>query len=184
VKAFLRRIQQAFLGLTTSERALVGAGAALLGALFLWLALVSPIVGAAGTATRRVQAAERQLAAVEALRGRFDALNRQLKAVEQRIRTGPRGNIFTILEDLARRSAVQVASMEPRTAPASDDYRETKVQLKLQGVTLAQVVSYLHRIENAPQPFSIKSLRIQTRSDKPELLDVTFTVSSFEPLGT
>ena len=28
---------------------------------------------------------------------------------------------------------------------------------------------------------SIKSLRIRTRADKPELLDVTFTVSSFEP---
>jgi hypothetical protein len=28
---------------------------------------------------------------------------------------------------------------------------------------------------------SIKSLRIRSRKDKPELLDVTFTVSSFEP---
>jgi hypothetical protein len=29
---------------------------------------------------------------------------------------------------------------------------------------------------------SIKSLRIRTRPEKPDLLDVSFTVSSFEPL--
>jgi hypothetical protein len=49
-------------------------------------------------------------------------------------------------------------------------------------VTLAQVVKYLHEIENAPQLLSIKSLRLRTRRDQPEMLDVTFTVSSFEPL--
>jgi hypothetical protein len=43
-------------------------------------------------------------------------------------------------------------------------------------------VTYLHQIETAPQVLSVKSLRIRTRQDKPELLDVTFTVSSFEPL--
>jgi hypothetical protein len=42
-------------------------------------------------------------------------------------------------------------------------------------------VNYLHRIEVSPQVLSVKSLRIRTRSDKPEMLDVTFTVSSFEP---
>ncbi len=79
-------------------------------------------------------------------------------------------------------STCSVDSMEPRSAPADDDYRETKVQVTLKGQTLAQVVRYLHGVENAPQPLSIKSLRIRTRADKPELLDVTFTVSSFEPI--
>jgi len=43
-------------------------------------------------------------------------------------------------------------------------------------------VSYLHEIERTPQPLSVKALRIRTRQEKPEFLDVTFTVSSFEPL--
>jgi len=105
-----------------------------------------------------------------------------MASVEQRIRGGPQGEIFTALESLARESAVKVDSMEPRTSPANDDYRETKVQVVLRGVTLAQMVSYLQRIEAAPQLLSIKSLRIRTRADKPELLDVNFTVSSFEAI--
>jgi hypothetical protein len=70
--------------------------------------------------------------------------------------------------------------MEPRTSPASAEYRETKVQVALKGVTLAQVVGFLSSIDTAPQMLSVKSLRIRTRADKQDLLDVTFTVSSFE----
>jgi hypothetical protein len=29
---------------------------------------------------------------------------------------------------------------------------------------------------------SVKSLRMRTRKDKPDFLDVTFTVSTFEPI--
>ena len=137
---------------------------------------------ASNRASQRVEAAEEELRAVQILRSRYDEVDTRMASVEQRIRSGPRGEIFTTLESLARASAVTVDSMEPRTSPASDDYQETKVQVILRGVTLAQMVSYLDRIESAAQLLSIKSLRIRTRSDKPELLDVTFTVSSFEAI--
>jgi len=40
----------------------------------------------------------------------------------------------------------------------------------------------LGRIESSGELLSVKTLRIRTRADKPELLDVVFTVSSFERL--
>jgi type II secretory pathway component PulM len=119
---------------------------------------------------------------VRELRKRYDEVNGRLARVEERIRQGPRGEIFTTLESLARDSTVKVDSMEPRTSPASDAYEETKVQVVLKGVTLAQLVNYLHRIEASAQVLSVKSLRMRTRQDKPEMMDVTFTVSSFEPV--
>ena len=66
--------------------------------------------------------------------------------------------------------------------PSDSAYRETKVEVKLEGVSLAQLANYLNKIESTPQLLSVKSLRIRTRADKPDLLDVTFTVSSFEPV--
>jgi len=41
-------------------------------------------------------------------------------------------------------------------------------------------VGYLSEIETSSDLLTVKSLRIRTRADKPELLDVVFTVSSFE----
>ena len=54
--------------------------------------------------------------------------------------------------------------------------------MALKEVTLAQAVSYLNQIETSQQVLSVKSLRMRTRKDKPEYLDVTFTVSAFESL--
>ena len=182
MKELIARIQATFGKPLPRERLLVAGAGGLFLALVLLVGVVNPVLSASSRASRRVEAAEEELRAVQVLRSRYDEVNARMTSVEQRIRSGPEGEIFTILESLARASAVTVDSMEPRTAPASDDYRETKVQVILRGVTLAQLVTYLQRIESAPQLLSIKSLRIRTRSDKPELLDVNFSVSSFEAI--
>ena len=182
MKELWRRVVVAFGGLSRNERVLVSAAGGLAGVTLLWLALVMPLLGAASRATSNAAAAEQQVEAVRALRARFDEVNGRLVAVEARIRSGPSGEIFTALEQMAAQSAVKIDSMEPRSSPASEEYRETKVQVSLKGVTLPQIVGFLSRIDDAPQMLSVKSLRIRTRADKPELLDVTFTVSSFETI--
>jgi type II secretory pathway component PulM len=180
VNSLVARIRAWFDGLAPRERWLVLAAAGVaLAAPLTWVVTAS--IGAASSGAERLARAENDLAAVQALALRYAEVHGPLSAVERRIQSGPRGSIFTTLETLARDSLVEIDSMEPRTSPASDAYRETRVQVALRGVTLAQTVNYLHRIESAPQLLSIKSLRIRTRADKPDLLDVTFSVSSFEP---
>lgn len=181
MKELIARIRAALDNLSRREHLLLLAAGALFVVILLLVGVVN-LRAASSRASQRVERAEEELRAVQTLRARYDEVDARMADVEQRIRSGPRGEIFTTLESLARASAVTVDSMEPRTSPASDDYQETKVQVILRGVTLKQMVNYLQRIESAPQLLSIKSLRIRTRSDKPELLDVNFTVSSFEAI--
>ncbi len=182
MKEFISRIRAALANLSPRERLLVIAAGGVFVLLVLVAGVVNPMLSASSRASARVEAAEAELRAVQVLRSQYDEVDSRMASVERRIKSGPKGEIFTTLEKLAKDSAVKVDSMEPRTSPASDDYRETKVQVVLRGVTLAQMVSYLRRIESAPQLLSIKSLRVRTRADKPELLDVNFTVSSFEAI--
>jgi len=181
VNDLLARLRSALDDLEPRERLLViGAGTTL--AVFLVvLGIVNPLLGASSRASGRVIAAEGELQAVQRLRSEYEEVNARLARVEERVRSGP-DSIFTTLEKLAEQSAVKVNAMEPRTAPASDDFQETRVQVSLKGVTISQVVTYLHRIEEAEQLLSIKSLRIRSRGDKQGGLDVTFSVSSFEPV--
>lgn len=174
---------RAFAGtLAPRERLLVGAALAVLGLTIFYLLLARPALSARASAAARVATAEQELEAMLRLRREFDEVNGRLSSVESRIQQGPRGNIFTSLEALAQQAAIKVDSMEPQAAAAGERYRETKVQVVLKAVTLSQTVQYLQGIESAPQVLSVKSLRVRTRQDKPELLDVTFTVSSFEPV--
>lgn len=175
-----RRLLAGFDGLERNERVLVSVAGGLLALTLLWFGLAMPLFAAAQNAAEEADAGEQQVEVVRALRARYDEVSGRLGAVEARIQGGNPGEIFTTLEQMASQSAVKIDSMEPRTAPASAEYRETKVQVALKSVTLAQVVGLLSRIDKAPQMLSIKSLRIRTRADKQDLLDVTFSVSSFE----
>ncbi len=166
--------------LTPRERILL-AGVFALGVLsVLYFGLVGPVLSARQDAAARVASGEQELEAVRRLRVEYGNASAALSGIEQRIAQGPSSNLLTTLETLARNAAVKIESMEPQAAGSSEKYRETKVQVVLKGVTLAQTVAYLDQLEDAPQPLSIKSLRLRTRTDNPELLDVTFTVSSFE----
>ncbi len=177
----LGRLRSVLDGLAPRERLMLSAAGSILLLIIAYLLLVQPVLDARERARQRVTGAEQQLTLMVRLRQDFDEVNGRLSAVEQRIQSGPRGNIFTLLESLASQSGVKVESMEPQTALASERYQETKVEVVLKGVTLAQAVGYLHQIETSPQLLSVKSLRLRTRRDKPEMLDATFTVSSFEP---
>jgi type II secretory pathway component PulM len=176
------RLRAAFDDMTPRERIALWATGAVLGCALIWLVLIQPIQMARQRAEDRVLRAESQIGMMVHLRAQYDEIAGRLARVEGRIQRGPKGNIFTTLETLARNSAVKIESLEPQAAPAGDLYVEEKVQVVLKSVTLRQLSGYLDQIESSPQLLSIKALRIRTRVDKPELLDVTFTVSAFEPV--
>ena len=177
----LERIRAAFDDLSLRERILLaGAGATLIAVLF-YAGLVMPALSASDNAAQRVHNAEQQLEVMQRLRRDYDDLVHRLASVETRIGQGSRGNLRTALENLAKQADVKIESMEPQASPANEQYSETKVAVRLQSVTLEQAVKLLHRIETHPkQVLSVKKLRLQSRSDDSQLLNLSFTVSSFE----
>jgi type II secretory pathway component PulM len=177
---FWNRLTAAFANLAPRERMLVlGAGGLTL-VTIAYFAVVVPVVAIGGRAGERLDGAETAYEVMKRLRADYDDVQRRLQAVEGRIRSGSRGNLRTVLESMAQKSQVTVESMEPQAAPTIPPYRETKVEVGLRGVTLPQTISYLHAIETSNDLLSVKSLRIRSHADKPQLLDVVFTVSSFE----
>ncbi len=182
MKKLWSRLRAAFDDLSERERILVSIAGILLVALVFFFGVIQSSLGLRSDAQYRLTQAEQQLTVMSRLRTEFDDVNERLTSVEQRIESSTRGNLRTTLESLARASKVKVESMEPQATPSNDRYRETKVEVALKQVTLRQTVSYLHEIESSDEVLSVKSLRMRTRKDQPDFLDVTFTVSTFEPI--
>jgi type II secretory pathway component PulM len=182
VKEWIARLTAAYGALAPREKLLVGAASSLVAIALLYVAVLNPILGAIARTSSRREAAEQEVRVMTRLRREYDSLQGRLSDVERRIQTAPRGNLRTTLENLARDASVNVKSMEPQAAPPGDRYRESKVEVALELVNLVQTVDYLDKLERSDQVLSVKSLRMRKRPDNPELLDVTFTVSSFEPL--
>jgi type II secretory pathway component PulM len=186
MKRFIQPVKAAFAGLAPRERILVSAVAGLVAFAILWFGGVDPLFSAADRVEVRVATAEQRLELMKRLRRDYDEVSQRLTSVEERIRKGGRGNLRTHLEQLAKKANVKIESMEPQASPADESYREAKVEVGLKQVGLSETVRYLHEIETAKRVLSVKALRVRSRSavkGKPgsNLLDVTFTVSSFQP---
>jgi type II secretory pathway component PulM len=180
MKELLNRVTAAFGNLAARERMLVLSAGVLMLITLVYFVVIVPVAAIGARASDRLDSAETNYEVMKRLRADYDDVTRRLASVEGRIRRGSRSNLRTVLESMAQKSQVTVESMEPQAAPAIPPYRETKVEVGLKGVTLPQTISYLHAIETSADLLTVKNLRIRSRTDKPQLLDVTFTVSSFE----
>ena len=185
------RFQAFWDGLMPRERVLVGIAGAALAVTIVLLAIVMPIQSARENAVRSAESAATELEMMRRMKREWDGLNGRLSRVEQRIQgTRNQPNLLTLLSSLAQPAGVKPTSMEKRQSGESERYEETKVEVSLKNVTLEQAVAYLSSIESAEQPLSVKSLRLKrrpgrARGDQPaiDLIDVTFSVSTFKPLS-
>ncbi|MCP4039302.1 MAG: type II secretion system protein M [bacterium] len=179
----ISRALAAWNDLSPRERLLLGSAGVLTILAIVFVGIIQPIASYASHVESRVDAAEEQLVAMNRLRRRYDVVNASLTEVEDRIRASlEKRNLLTLLETLASASSVNVDSMEERKAQDDDKFKETRVEVRLKSVTLRDTVSYLHAIESSDQLLTVKSLRIKNRTDKTNLLDVTFNVSTFDTL--
>ena len=179
----IARLTSAWSDLSPRERILTGVAGGLTVFAILFVGIVQPVVGLSSDIENRVEAAEQELLAMNRLRRQFDVVNASLVEVEERIRANhEKRNLLTLLESLAANSSVRVDSMEERKAQNDERFKETRVEVRLKSVSLRDTVSYLHAIESSDQLLTVKSLRIKNRTDKSNLLDVTFNVSTFDTL--
>ena len=74
----------------------------------------------------------------------------------------------------------QIDSVTPKPPSSNNRYPETRVEVRLKGTTLRQLVQLLHKIETGRLYLIVRSLRITTRGQEQQVLDVSFSVSSFE----
>ncbi len=58
---------------------------------------------------------------------------------------------------------------------------EETAEIQVEKLTINETVQLIHQIENAPMILAMKTVVIKKSFEKPELLDVTMTVSLFLP---
>ncbi len=71
--------------------------------------------------------------------------------------------------------------MRPTTTSQKDSpYRLSMVEMKLQEITMAQLLAYLHGIETSADMISIKRLSISKGEQKADLINTVFQVETLE----
>ena len=171
-----------FLMLQRREQVLVIGAGVLVVLLALFTFVIDPILARGANLDRRLATAGRQLAELQTLRGDYRRQKRVIDRIDNRLRRQRRNfAVFSHLEQVAGRTGVQdkIQSMNTIASPPSTEYKEDSVEVRMEGVTLPQLVEYLHRLENSPQILRIKRLQIAPGRENRQLLSVRLRISVF-----
>ncbi len=153
--------------------------------LFVYLGIIVPLQEGAAGADARVTQLEGERTRALRIAAEMRAIQGELAEVEATIQPGAQTNLIALLSTLAAEAKIsqeQLESIEPKQPSANAKYPETRAEVRLRGTSLEQIVGFLHRIETSSSHLIVRSLKIRTRGDGDSgpVLDVSFSVSSFE----
>ncbi|MFZ5874971.1 MAG: type II secretion system protein GspM [Nitrospirota bacterium] len=168
---------------TGRERLVLGGGAAAVLVLAVYGLAVDPLLERNALLDRRIANRQEDFDRVSKLSAEYRVAADQVAILDQRVSTTPGSfALLSFLEESATAQQIRnrLASIRPQPAQTSAPYREVTAEVKLEAITLPQIVAYLEALDRAPQRLRIKSLRLKTRYADPKLLDGSFVVSTYE----
>ena len=165
--------------LESRERLLVQIGAALIAIFLLYNLIYSPIVDFSTDLDQRITQREHDLGSVRHLAANYAAVKADLQSAEHS--TVPQGkdfSLFSVVEASFTKSVGRgkISSITPsEDRKLSDGLVQYSVQLKLENVSLAQIVDALYSVRAMPVPVGVETLRIQRRTQDTHSYDVDIT---------
>jgi len=163
------------------ERLFLGGAGAMLVLFLLFKFAIDPLFKHSTDLDRQIVTARRQLAELRAMQQEYQRQKTVVDSINSQLKRQQNFAIFSRLEEFAGQTGIRnkILYMKPTVSTPSEVYNEESVEVKMEGVTLEQLVRYLHQIENSPQLLKIKRLEIKPRFDNRQILTATFRVSAF-----
>lgn len=181
MKLSFAQLQHAVARLAPRERLFLAVAAAML-ALVVAFGTLHALQSAKERLRMGIEAKERQLERVQALRAEYLDLKRRADELTAKSADPSASALYATLEGLLKKhlSREKIHSMDPSSKTIGDRYVEDSVQVEVLGVTLAQIVELLHGIEQAPKPMRVSRLQVKKRVSDPYQFDVRLSVSSVQ----
>ena len=130
----------------------------------------------------RVTANQKNLQEMVNLRQEYLVLQQGSEVLAQRLAKRPKSfTLFSFLEKAAGDAGVKenIKSMKPSASTGKGPFKESLVEMKLERITLGQMVGYLKLIESPDMLVSIKRISIQSNKKETQYLDVIMQVLTF-----
>ncbi len=179
----LSRIDQFILRLSTREKWMLGGGSLTALSLLIFFLLVDPALTRIVRLDQLIPRKEQALRELLQLKEEYQALSKQVQIVENQLPIESTFSPLSFLEENAEKNRIKdkIAFIRPLTPEEHQSlYREVPVEVKVEKVTLSQIIPFLSALEKGPHRLRIKRLSMKTQFSNPDLIDVTFLVLSYE----
>ena len=134
---------------------------------------------------RAIAARTRQLGEVERLRQEALQLRQQMQQAEAKLAQSAAFSLASYIEGQADQLAGRgsLAYARPQPSVNRGQFQEESLEVRIERLSLEQVLRLLWAVESAPVPMQVRGLNLQRRFDNPALLDLTMTVAATRRTG-
>jgi len=166
--------------LNQRERIFVIIGGLALVLALIYFAILAPYRSALSRFDQQINARSLQLEEVKELQASYLGLKQQMTQVERLLDNRKDFSALTFVENLVEQTAGRenLLSMRPQSPEQRNEFTLDAVEIKLEKLTLEQVLELLAGIEAADIPMQVKTLYLKQRFDDRSLLDATMTVTA------
>ena len=170
--------------LNKHQKYAVYAASGLIALFILIQVIISPIISKRERLTRTLQAKTKTLEEMRILQSEYSIIKEKALTYKKRFEARNKDfTLFSFLDRLADKSGIKnhITYMKPSTsARGKSGYKVSKVEMKLQSITLKQLTSYLHGVETSKNIVSIKRISIVKTGIKEGYINAVLQIETVE----
>jgi len=164
------------------EKRVVVVGAVFLVCFAFFHFTVSPLLQARQQIQKALIQKKEDIKKIRQLQEEYRHRQNQAVNIQNRLqKRSPSFTLFSFIEERATKAKVkqQINSMTPSTSEGDGPLQESRVDLKLEKISLQQLVDFLQQVESTDDVVAIKRISIQENSKEEGLLDVVMQIITF-----
>lgn len=169
--------------LAKREKYIISIGGLLVLLFFLLQTLIFPFFEKRERYLKGIQVKEKELKEIALLSERYKKLKNDSMQMDSILRKRDKGfTLFSFLERAAGEAEVKdhIKYIKPSSSKGPGPYKESLVEIKLEKITLGQLVGYLFRIEKPEDLVLIKRISINDNKKEEGFLDTIIQVLTFQ----
>lgn len=164
------------------ERIIVAAGGAMAAAVLVFLLIIDPVMATIDKLDRQAKRKAKDSQELALVAQEYVVKQARIAKLEERMPSPPaQFSLLAFLEEATTTAQIRdrIAGMQPQAPIAVQGYQETAVDLRLDGVSLPQLLALLVAIERAPYDVQVHHLQLKPKYDNPVNLDATLKIVTY-----
>ena len=164
------------------ERLIVSAGGAMVAAALVFLLIIDPLMATIDKLDRQARRKAKDSQELALVAQEYVIKQARIARLEQRMPSPPaQFSLLAFMEEATTTAQIRdrIVGMQPQAPTVVQGYQETAVDLRLDGVSLPQLLALLVAIEQAPYDVQVHHLQMKPKYDNPVNLDATLRIVTY-----
>jgi len=164
------------------ERIIVAAGGTLVAATLAFLLIIDPLMATIDNLDRQTRRKAKDSQELALVAQEYVVKQARIAKLEQRMPIPPaQFSLLAFMEEATTTAQIRdrITGMQPQAPIVVQGYQETAVDLRLDGVSLPQILALLVAIEQAPYDVQVHHLQLKPKYDNPVNLDATLRIVTY-----